>query len=265
MIKCQICNNKIFSLKFYYNTKPREETNFNIKKKNYERFYIECKNCFHLYSIMSFNLDDLYNKNYSKFTYGKKILKTFIKIKNLPKIKSDNFFRVKRFVNFCRKNKLEDKKFLDIGSGTGIFPYQLRENNMDISCIEKDINLKKHLKRNLSLKVIENHHNDRKLKSKFDVISINKVLEHVEKPNIFLQKISNFLRKNGYIYFEVPDAELAAKKSKNREELFVEHIHGFSKKSTKLLFTTNYFSVLKIKSIIEPSGKYTIYGFAKKT
>ena len=125
--------------------------------------------------------------------------------------------------------------------------------------------VRKHLRENLSLKVIKDDYNNQKLKSKFNVISINKVLEHIEKPNDFLQKISNFLCKGGYIYFEVPDAELASKKNKNREELFVEHIHGFSKKSTKLLFKSNHFSIVIIKSIIEPSGKYTIYGFAKKT
>ena len=261
MIKCQICDYKKFSLKFHYNKKPHRETNFNIKKKNYERFYIECKNCSHLYSLMSFNLEDLYSKNYSKFTYGKKIFSTFIKIKNLPKLKSDNYFRIKRFINFCNKNRLKNKKFLDIGSGTGIFPYELNKKNIDIRCIEKDLNFRE----NLSLKVIKDDYNNQKLKSKFNVISINKVLEHVEKPNDFLQKISNFLCKGGYIYFEVPDAALASKKNKNREELFVEHIHGFSKKSAELLFKSNYFSIVIIKSIIEPSGKYTIYGFAKKT
>ena len=66
-----------------------------------------------------------------------KIFNTFTKIKNLPKYKSDNFFRVKRFINFCKKNRIKNKKFLDIGSGTGIFPYELKRKNINISCIEK--------------------------------------------------------------------------------------------------------------------------------
>ena len=78
MIKCQFCGYRKFSLKFHYKKKPPKETNFKIKKKDYERFYIECKNCSHLY-LMSFNLDDLYSKNYSKFTYGKKYLVHLLK------------------------------------------------------------------------------------------------------------------------------------------------------------------------------------------
>ena len=49
MIKCSICKNEKFKLKFHYLKKPNLETNFKINKKDYERFYIECKNCFHLF------------------------------------------------------------------------------------------------------------------------------------------------------------------------------------------------------------------------
>ena len=265
MMNCQICYNKKFSLKFHYKTKPKRETDFNIKKKNYDRFYIECTNCFHLYSIMSFDLDNLYAKNYSKFTYGNNILKNFLKIKDLPNVKSDNFYRIKRFFKFFKKKKLLNKKFLDIGSGTGIFPYKLKEKNIDISCIEKDQNLKKHLIKNLFLKVINDDFKNIKLKSKFDMISLNKVLEHIEKPHLFLKDASSLLKRGGYIYFEVPDAKIASNISRNREELFIEHLQGFSMKSTKLFFEFNNFRILNIKSIHEPSGKYTIYGFAKKT
>ena len=43
MIKCQICDCRKFSLKFRYKKKPPKETNFKIKKKDYERFYIGVK------------------------------------------------------------------------------------------------------------------------------------------------------------------------------------------------------------------------------
>ena len=264
MIKCSICKNEKFKLKFHYLKKPNLETNFKINKKNYERFYIECKNCFHLFSLMSFSLENLYLKNYSKLTYGKKILQTFNKIKKLPSKKSDNYYRLKRFIKFFIEQKKIKSKYLDIGSGTGIFPYSLKENGINISCIEPDLNLRNHLKKNLSLRLIANDYNNKNLKSKYDVVSLNKVLEHVKSPKQFLGNISSVLRNKGFLYIEVPDAQLAAKKGKNREELFIEHLHGFSKKSLSILLKLNNFKILKIKSIIEPSGKFTLYGFAKK-
>ena len=264
MMECSICGNKTFNLKFHYFKKPKKETDFKINKKKYERFYIECKKCLHLFSLMSFDLNNLYSKNYSKLTYGKKILKIFHKINSLPNQKSDNYFRVKRFIKFFMlENKIKGK-FLDIGSGTGIFPYKLKKLSLNIDCIELDENFKKHLVRNLSLNLVENNYKDKRLKAKYDVISINKVLEHVDSPKNFLKDISLILKKDGYIYFEVPDAQKASKFGKNREELFIEHIHGFSKKSIKLLFTLNKFLIKDFKSIKEPSGKFTLYGFAKK-
>ena len=93
MIECIICSNKTFNLKFHYLKKPKKETDFKINKKKYERFYIECKKCLHLFSLMSFDLNNLYSKNYSKLTYGKKILKIFHKINNLPNHKSDTIHK----------------------------------------------------------------------------------------------------------------------------------------------------------------------------
>ena len=264
MIECSICGNKTFNLKFHYLKKPKKETDFKINKKKYERFYIECKKCLHLFSLMSFDLNNLYSKNYSKLTYGKKILKVFHKINNLPNHKSDNYFRVKRFNKFfIQKNKIKGK-FIDIGSGTGIFPYMLKKLGLNIDCIEPDENLKKHIVRNLSLNLVKNNYKSIRLKAKYDVISINKVLEHLDNPKNFLNNILLILKNDGYIYFEVPDAQKAAKFGKNREELFIEHIQGFSKKSIKLFFNSNKFSIKNLKSIKEPSGKFTLYGFAKK-
>ena len=131
-------------------------------------------------------------------------------------------------LNFLeRKNKINGK-FLDIGAGTGIFPYALKKLNLNIDCIETDENFRKHLKSNLNLNLITDNYHSKKLRSKYDVISINKVLEHVSNLDNFLNKILIVLKKNGYLYFEVPDAQKAGNISKNREELFIEHVHGFS-------------------------------------
>ena len=60
MTECIICGNNTFKLKFHYLKKPDQETDFRIKK-NYERFYIECKNVY-IYILMSIDLNNLYKK-----------------------------------------------------------------------------------------------------------------------------------------------------------------------------------------------------------
>ena len=66
--------------------------------------------------------------------------------------------------------------------------------------------------------------------NKFDLITLNKVLEHVSDPIDLIKQSKIFLKKTGILYIEVPDTE-AASKSHNpydREEFCIEHHHGFT-------------------------------------
>lgn len=261
-MKCQsnlvCCKKKNLKNLFFYNKKPKGETDFCIKQ--YKRKYMICKNCKHMFSYFDFDLNDLYNKKYSKQAYGnlKKIKSTFNKIINLPLNKSDNKKRVQRCVKYLNK---KDQIF-DIGCGLSVFLYELKKKNYRVSGLEPDRSLFRHsksiIKENIYNNSIEKFYLKRK--KKFDFVSLNKVLEHVLNPEKIILKIKKLLKLNGILYIEVPD-QIAAKKSKNREELMVEHLHVFSKNSLMNLMIRNKFELLKIKQTTEPSGKYTIFGF----
>ena len=79
-----------------------------------------------------------------------------------------------------------------------------------------------------------------------------------------MHEIKKILRDKGTVYLEVPDTIVASKFGKEREEFFVEHLHGFSKKSLKFLFKETNFKLKLMDSIKEPSGKFTIYCFIEK-
>ena len=121
---------------------------------------------------------------------------------------------------------------------------------------------KKKLKLNVSRTTLEENKN----KKKYDIISLNKVIEHVENPLLFLKKINRMLKESGYVYIEVPDGESASqtKDGKNREEFYVDHLHVFSLRSLANCIKYSNFKLLKIDKILEPSGKLTLYAFAKK-
>ena len=264
MINCCFCGVNKFKLKFIYNKKPKNETYFGIKDNKYKRCYIECLNCNHYYSIISFNLNSLYSKKYSESTYGKKIYQTFKKIINLPTHKSDNSLRIKRFEKYFKSRKIKVGELIDIGSGTGIFPYSLTKKNLKVTCLEPDKNLSNHLRKNLKLNVIKKNLLKNKIKKKDDVVTLNKVLEHIDNPFLFMNSINKILKDKGTVYIEVPDTISASKLGYEREEFFVEHIHGFSKKSLKFLFDQTNFKMKLIKNIREPSGKFTTYCFLTK-
>ena len=264
--KCSFCNNKKFLIKFKYSHPPKNEINFNIKSKNYKRSLISCTNCNHFFSKHKINLNNFYSGKYNKMNYEGKLYEKLLKIISLPKRKSDNYFRVERIKNF--KLKYFDKKakisLLDIGSGLGVFPYSIKKKtSWDCVSIDPDKSSVNHIKNNLKIKA--HHGNFFKIRyfKKFNLITLNKVLEHVSNPIKFLKKTKNNLQKDGIVYLEVPDAEKASKKGKNREEFFIDHLHVFSKLSLYLMSIKAGFEVLKVARVKEPSGKYTLYSFLK--
>jgi hypothetical protein len=59
---------------------------------------------------------------------------------------------------------------------------------------------------------------------------------------------------------EVPDAS-AAQGGLQREEFFIEHLHVFSPESLALSMKKAGWNPSLLSSLIEPSGKFTIFGF----
>mgnify|MGYP001292181647 CR=1 FL=1 len=266
-MKCSFCKNDNFKIAFKYTSPIKGEVKINLKGKPYRRHYLLCNFCGHFLSKYEFSLKNLYSEEYMENTYGERISKTFNKIINLPKRKSDNVQRIKRIEKFVKK-KVDKKKInlLDIGSGLGVFPYSVKKIGWKCCALDPDKRAVKHINKNLGIKAL---HKDflkvKKIeKNNFDVITLNKVLEHVEKPIIMLKKANKFLNNNGLIYIEVPDGTEAAKIGKTREEFGVDHIHVFSMRSLSLMIKNAGFNILKIERIREPSTKYTLFAFISK-
>ena len=75
---------------------------------------------------------------------------------------------------------------------------------------------------------------------------MNKVLEHIPNPYLFLKKYLNNLKKNGYVYIELPNIDARRDKiGYDREEFFIEHHHAFSKISLILMLTKLNLKILK--------------------
>jgi 2-polyprenyl-3-methyl-5-hydroxy-6-metoxy-1,4-benzoquinol methylase len=91
------------------------------------------------------------------------------------------------------------------------------------------------------------------------------VLEHIPDPISFLRKYLKNLKKGGFVYIEVPNVEAKFdKQGYNREEFFIEHHHVFSYISLITMMNKLDLKVLKLKKIVEPSTKYTLFCFAQK-
>ncbi len=260
---CVFCNGKSFNIQFEYNAPPIGETKFELKNQNYKRRYVSCKLCGHWFSQHKIDLKHLYSGEYMNSTYSDKISETFEKIISMPGKKSDNFGRIKRIKKF--NNSLFSIKkpidLLDVGSGLGVFPYSVKNIGWNCTAIDPDKHSVFHIKKRIGIKAIHGEFMKIKNTNKYNIITFNKVLEHVVDPIAMLRKVKNNLRVDGFIYVEVPDAEKASKEGKDRQEFFIDHIHVFSKSSLIYMCKNAGLQTIKIERINEPSGKFTLFAF----
>lgn len=246
-----------FKKLFHYKHKTINEKNFLISG-NYERKFLVCKECNHIISQSKFKINNLYNRQYLDKTYKdlSGLEKRFNYISKLHIKKSDNKNRVKRINKFF-KNKIIS--VLDVGSGTGVFLKEMQNRKHFVRGLDLDPRYVLFLKKK-NLKVFCKPLNKLRLKRKFDLITFNKVLEHVNNPVKMLKESLKFLKKDGFIYIEVPDAK-ARKKGKNSGEFCPDHLQLFSKFSLNQMISASNLDKVVIRNIIEPSNKYTVFGF----
>ena len=244
-------------LLFEYNEPPLGETIFNkIDYKKYNRKLYRFLPSNHISSYHNQDMESIYEGNYIKSTYENefKIKTIFNRIINLPNNKSDNFGRFNYIKNYYESNlpKKEFPDVLDIGSGLGVFPYLLNKNNWKCTALDPDHSCVKHIKNNVGVETICGDFLKVYPTKKYDIITLNKVLEHIIDPVIMLKKTKDWLKKNGFIYIELPDGEEASKFGSNREEFFIEHYHAFSVASTAILVSRSGFKIIKIERLKEP-------------
>ena len=255
-----------------YNSPPNGEIAYTIGVP-YKREIWRCPLTGHFRNFHTIQLNDMYSSEYVDATYGEKMQNTFEKIINLPDDKSDNKNRVRRVHQFAKdyfdiQYKNPPKKALDVGSGLCVFLHELKKYGWDVLAMDIDQRQVDHatsiVKIPAVLGPLENHTAEEL--GLFDLISFNKVLEHIENPVSALSAAKPFLKSDGLLYVELPDGEAAQKDEDafDREEFFMEHFHVFSTSSFCMLIEQAGFRLKKLDRYRDPSGKYSLAGFASR-
>jgi len=232
----------------------------------YRRHYKVCKFCGHFIGFHDFDLSSLYEEAYVNGTYGgsEGVRQTFLKIIGLPKEKSDNAGRVKRINEYAQKHYGQDwrGRLLDVGSGLGVFPYAMKNTGWDCVALDPDERSIENIKQNAGVEGVQGDFLkiDYVNLGRFDAITFNKVLEHVEHPVAMLSRAKNLLKQSGFVYAEVPDVA-AASEGKTREEFGVDHYHVFSPASLAMMCERAGLSISEIERVREPSTKFTLRAF----
>ncbi|MFQ5633045.1 MAG: class I SAM-dependent methyltransferase, partial [bacterium] len=260
------CKGGHFSTFFAYNRPPKGEIRFRFSAtESYYRELQKCQFCGHFISVHKMDMSQLYSEDYVSSNYGESgLLASFNRINALPVEKSDNVGRVNRIIQYAaqyfprEKDQGQRRTVLDVGSGLCVFLYRMKAAGWDCTAIDPDERAAKHAHEVVGVNVVCGDFMSAEIPGQFDLITFNKVLEHVEDPVLMLQKSHSHLAADGFVYVEVPDGECAAVAGKEREEFFIDHHHVFSLTSLTLLAERAGFVLQLAERLQEPSTKYTL-------
>ena len=269
-LRCR-CGEGELVVAYTYHEPPPGEILFGVSGPYY-REYRACKTCGHYFSRHTMELTDLYSGAYADATYGgpEGMRRAFDRIVALPPEKSDNTGRVARVNEFASrrfKDRVSGRTLLDVGAGLGVFPYAMRNAGWEVTALDPDPRNEDHYREVIGVKPLISDFLGppaTDIGERFDVISFNKVLEHVPDPVSMLSRATELCAPAGFIYIELPDVA-ASVEGKNREEFLFGHDHVFSISSTAILMERAGVLPAKVERLREPSGKFTIFAFGIPT
>ena len=172
-------------------------------------------------------------------------------------------FRIKYIQGVLNKTKLNKNKILDIGCGGGLISEGVSKLGADVTGIDfvkANIKVAKmHAKKNnLNINYIVKDFEKEKITSKFDVIIIFEVLEHLNDWESFLKKIRLNLKKNGILIISTINKNLISKFfALDIAENFLKWIplntHNYYKfikpEELEFFLSTNNFKQIKFKGL----------------
>ena len=249
----------------------RFESHLGIPSEGYERAWIACELCGTAHNIFlsgrACNLDQLEKAYYEVDYLTKTISERYCTLMALPPGKSDNIDRVDRISEWLNNWIFDDFRVLDIGAGTGVFLTRFLEkygNKISNAVgIEPDPLAASHLRALNKFTVVEDSFPTSRNIGSFELVTLNKVLEHIGDPVAFLKKVEHHLSgTKGICYVEVPDALTASHKPSADNILGSLHCHLYTPSGLGIALQSAGLLPLRIERIAEASGKLSIYAFA---
>lgn len=271
MQACNICGGQLTRTLLTIIKPDRFERFIGIQEDDYCRRWVACNQC-----GSATNVYDSYDKDrlsrleaaYYEVDYaGADIASRYQKVMSLPRGLSDNRERVDRVLKWQNNCEATEFSVIDIGAGTGVFLSRLMAASAarisKAVALEPDPHAASHLRSLGEFQVIEATFPLAFQLQGFDLVTLNKVVEHIDHPVNFLCHASNIVSTNsGIMYVEVPDVLTALLRDPGDNILGSLHRHLYSLQGLAIALCRSSLTPIRIERITEPSGKMSIYAFA---
>lgn len=272
---CAICGGELGDTVLAHDGPDRFERAAGVSEANYRRAWIGCRSCGSATNRQQpenlRKLRDIAAQYYEVDFSGSDIGAKYSLVMNLPPHKSDNAGRVDRVIAaLTRWDSLRSANgalsVLDIGAGTGVFLSRfLAQASGDWRgvALEPDPNAVAHLRSLALFDVRQELFAGQPELSGFKLLTLNKVLEHIQDPKAFLEQVAGAIDPaEGLIYVEVPDVMTIGRRPPTDNILGALHCHLYSPAGLMHLLDRVGLVALDTGRVFEPSGKLTVFAFA---
>ena len=274
MFRCALCTGQDAHEILQINQPDRFEQIIGIEFQGYARRWVECRQCGGATNILpeesALRLASLRAAYYEVDFMDSDIGEKYRLVMSMPAGQSDNAGRVDRVVNFVRRwsGALARPRVMDIGAGTGVFLSRLVDRTAGAwkyLGVEPDPRAAAHLRLLDKFAVVEAMYLGQPELGRFNLVTLNKVLEHIEQPLPFvLQVVQSLVPEDGLLYVEVPDKLTIRLRSPHDNILGALHCHLYDPNSLGNLLRLAGLEILYVNRIAEPSGKLSVYAFAAR-
>jgi 2-polyprenyl-3-methyl-5-hydroxy-6-metoxy-1,4-benzoquinol methylase len=281
---CAVCGRDAFGKTLLVHKRPdRFERHVGITEDGYRREWVQCNSCGAATNKQdpenARRLETLAADYYEVDCAGSSIEEKYKKVMSLPPVQSDNAGRAERILammtrvsEWLPQEGDKTQQVLDIGAGTGVFLARFLRIAAEAGkswkgvAVEPDPNAAAHLTSLGQFDVIQALYQGQANLRGFDLVTLNKVVEHITNPVEFLRSVTQAIEpRRGVLYVEVPDVLTIGRRPATDNILGALHHHLYTPRSLEILLRRAGLEVLEIGRVFEPSGKITVFGFGGAT
>lgn len=273
---CSICGGSLGAPLLIIRTPDRFERHAGISETGYERPWLGCPACGGATSLPPAParqaLAHISGSYYEIDLGGTSIAERHAKIMALPAARSDNAGRAQRVADRAAAWRARtgggQPRLLDIGAGTGVFLARVLPlirvfaPGASAIAVEPDPSAAAFLRSLGTFTVSEGLFTGQPELHGMDLVTLNKVLEHLPEPLPLLQAIRQALAPAGLAYIEVPDVLTIDLRKPDDNILGPLHHHLYSPRALSAILARAGLETLACERVAEPSGKLTVYAFA---